>query len=512
MAMHSLPTADLARPRRGLVAAWLTNRATPRFALLVGLGLLSYVSFEFTQWQPRAGELSLPIALLPIRPDVWYTATWLAFGALLWVLLGDQRAPLADADHIGVRRIAVAVVALAFLVEIVSRLTTIGFFGLEGGGQSPRLALLLLGAAVAGAAVLAWTLYRPPGAVVLTALLVAGGLAIRLLWLVVVTPEAQHSDNLFVIRLGLERFVAGQTPYAFFDFTTHANPMPYLPVTFLSYVPPFLLGLNLQTTSYILSLALLPLAWGLMRALAIPPRDRRLVLLALAVFYALPISISLDAQTEFQAFNLALVLTFALVMLNRPRLAAACYGLALAAMPVALYCAGPLLVYAWRTLPRREFVVSAVVTVTTAAVPILAFLLWDAQAFIWSVSYVPREAWGILAERRNVVPYEWPYLFAWHHLGGWLRLVQIGLVILFTWLALTRARDPFGLLVLALGSYLTLTLTSTYVGPHLLQVVLFLIVLAEVARVGAGAASAGRAEGPPDRPQPDLLNPPGTTA
>jgi hypothetical protein len=295
-----------------------------------------------------------------------------------------------------------------------------------------------------------------------------------------------------VIRGGLDRLVAGQTPYAFFDFGTHANPMPYLPVTFLSYVPAYLLGLDLHSVGFGLSLALLGVLALTLRGLAVPAEVRQGALLALAVFYALPLSVSLDVQTEWQVFNFALVGVFCLVALGRLRLAAVSYGLALAAMPVALFCAAPLVAYALRVRPRAEVGWLTLIVAGVAALPIIPFLAWDAGAFIWAVSYVPREAWG-LTPTLNTLPYEWPYRFLWADMPG-LRLVQLALLVGFGFAAWRYARQAHTLIALSAASYLALVVTSgSYIGPHMFTVVPLLVLLADVARPASADLQAATA-------------------
>lgn len=460
MRLATRPLHEHALTRRAWLgrraAHWVIESTTGRFLLLVGLELLYYVSFSFTKWQPRPGQLSVPVSLLPIPSVVWYTGTWLVFGAAMGVLL-LSRGPLTPAmTTVGVRRIAILAVVGAFAFEIVSRLMTVGFFGLER-----RVAPGWLGAGavliLAGGGLLLWLVRRPPSTRVLMALLLLGGLAVRALWFVLIPSDPAHSDNMFVILGGLQRFLAGQTPYAYFDFGTHKNPMPYLPWTFLSYVPAYVARLDIRLTNDVISLVILFTLWATARVLPIRNETRESVMLALGVFYCLPLSVSLDQQTEFQLFNLAMVLTFTLIAVQRDRLAAAGYGVALGAMPVALYCAPPLLAFALRQRRPRDVLVLMALAAATALVPILAFLGWDAQAFLWAVSYVPRENYQALnttgAATLNVVDYELPVRMAWHLWAGrQLVFVQLALLAGFGWLSWRYLRTVHGLIGLAVAS------------------------------------------------------------
>jgi hypothetical protein len=450
-------------------------RLPRRFLLLLGLALLYYVINKHPQYQPQEHELSAPVPLLPIPIVVWHTIGWLIFGTGLWTLFASRAEWAPSADDVPLRRSALATLALAFAIELVARLSGVGFFGLE---QRVGWAGLLVPGTL-GLLALAALLRWPPATPVLTLLMLAGGLGVRLSWLALVPPDPKHSDNMFVIRGGFERLVAGQTPYAYFDFGTHTNPMPYLPWTFLSYLPPFLARLDLRVTSIVLSLALVLLLWALFRALPMSPTVRNGLVLVLGVLYALPLSISLDVQTEFPMFNLMLVLTFALIALRRLHPAAVVYGVALGAMPVALYTVAPLLCFTVRGRPWRQAASLVAIVLVVAGVPVLAFLFWDPHAFLWAVSYVPREAWKSLDNGHWDTPFT---PIVWHRLGGWLRAVQVAWFLVFATLAWQRLRTVHGLIALAAGSHLALVLSGPYVGPHLVQVVLFLAVLGEAVR------------------------------
>ena len=469
--------------RRSAVSQLLAS-STSRFSLLMGIFLLFYLVHEHPQFQVRDGQLSAQVPLLPISMVTWHTCGWILFSGALWALLSSHPHAPTLTNEKGICRTAITVVALVFAIEVLARLSISGFLGFEQYLNATWILMLTGG----GVAFLGFLWLRPPSPLMLSALLFGGGALIRVIWFAFITPTPQHTDHLFVIDLGLQRFMAGETPYAYFDFGTHTNPMPYLPWTFLSYFPPFIAGLDLRMTSFVLSLALLGAFWMVFRALSLSPSVRDQLMLALGVLYILPISISLDEQTEFAPYNLMLVLTFGLIALRQFQLAAVAYGFALGSMTVGLFCAVPLLCFALRTLPWRQVVRLGVIVGGVAGTPILIFLIWDAHAFWWAVSYVPREAWGALDQGLWAAG-PWNTI-VWHALGGWLRLVQVGFFLLFTVLVWRRLRTVYDLIVLSAGGYLALVLSGPYVGPHLVQVVIFLTVLAEA--VGAAESDTTR--------------------
>jgi hypothetical protein len=459
------------------LAPGLLSRPTTRFIALASLPLIYYLAFEFTQWRFKPGQLSEPVSILPIPAVAWYTGAFLLLGLAFWMILAVPARLALGGSDLGMRRAAVLLVALAFGVEIATRMA-VGFFGLES-RLGPTALLGGAGCAVVGLAIA----LRPPRTTVLAGLMLGAGLLARVAWILVVSPDPGHVDNMFVIQRGLERFVAGQTPYAYFDFGSHQNPMPYLPWTFLSYLPAFMLRLDLLMTNIILSLAVIGVLGALAWRLPSAAPERSMLILTVALFYLLPVCISLDVQTEFQWYNLMLVLTYVLLLLGRLRSAAAAFGLALGAMPVALYAAPLLLVYALKTLPVREVARLGAIVFVVAGAPIALFLLWDAGAFTWAVSYVPRENYAGVESTLNVASYEWPIRALWHVVAGrGLVFVQIGCLAAFAWLAVARLQTVRGLIALTAGCYLVLTLSSLYIGPHLPQVAIYLGILGEVTR------------------------------
>jgi hypothetical protein len=187
----------IARPREP--AQTLSHRA--RHLLLLGLVLVFHVIHEYPQLVPQDHALSVPVALVPVPLVAWHTAGWLVFGSLIFLLMRTGSRPAPSLDPLLARRAAILAVAFAYAVEVGGRLYLGGFLGLERRVGIPMLlALSLVGFTAPGG-----ILGGPPRATVLAALLVAGGLGVRILWAAAIAQSLQHSDNPFVIRFGLDR-------------------------------------------------------------------------------------------------------------------------------------------------------------------------------------------------------------------------------------------------------------------------------------------------------------------
>jgi hypothetical protein len=464
--------------------------------LVITLGLIYYLAYEHPQWVGQPGVGPVPIGVLPVRPDVWYTGMWLAFAvALAWLTrdvararmgIGGDAALGADVDDRSLRRWAMVAVAVAYGVELATRLATSRALGLEERLQGDVL-VALVGVAAVG---LGATLLRPPPTRLLIAGLIVGGIAVRTVLIFRVPPDPTYADNLVTIGMSLPKLVAGQTPYVYYDFGTHVNPMPYLPWTVLGYVPPYLLGVDIRWTNVFLSTAIVGLIWWVARSLVLaPPVQRDLVLVA-SVHFILPISAGKDAFTEWQMFNVAVVLAFGAAILGRARLSAAAYGVAGASMPLAIFFAPSLAAYALRTRPPREVAILVAIVVAAAGLPTLAFLALDPAAMVATLVDPPRE----FAEKLARGEVSWPYLLLWHTLAGtWLPHVQPAIVFATIAAAARWVRDPVSLVAVAAMSYLTLVLFSPLVVPHMFPIVLALAIVLEA----AGAAYPSDPAHPP---------------
>ena len=448
-----------------------------RFLLLLSPAVVHYIAYEHTQFQPGefpSGVLPRAVTLVPVPEVVWFTLAWAIFSGLLLVLLATGRQPRPPESDLAIRRAALLVVAGTYAFEFGARIVTARLYGIETEIGSARLGLAA-GGILALAALLRWT----PSAPRLAALVVLGGVALRAASIAFIRPESTINDNLVTIRLSLELLLAGQTPYVFHQFPTHVQPMPYLPWSLLAYVPSFLLGLDIRVTNVLFSLVLVGALWATLRALEIAPAIRNGLILAAAVVYALPKTVGADVLTEWSIVNTFLVATYALLALRRYQPAAVAYGFALGSLLIPVYFAPPILRSLGRSLPLRAIVRLAAIAGLIAALPVLAFLIWDAEAFLTAVLYPPTLFWWRIDEGVRDAANSLPWQIA---LGPWLRLLQGVVFVGFLAVVWTRVRHFHGLVAVSAAGYVALVLSGPLVVPHLVTVVLYLVVLAEAAR------------------------------
>lgn len=477
----------------------LLGRGSVRFALLIALVLAFYVGYRHTIWLPRSGRMPEAFTLLPVSDEVWHTAAWVVFAGLLLLLSVSEVRPSPPRSDLGLRRLVLLAVFAAYALTAGLRLATGRMFGLEE-TLGPAALIALGAAALVAAVVLIWW---PPRTPWLFGILVAAGLVIRLALQALIPPDPAFADNVPAIERSLERLVAGLTPYAVHDFGTHQQTMPYLPLTFLSYLPAYLLGIDIRLTNLVLAAALTLAFWIFLRALPLPPAARNGFVLIAALLFVLPLRMSHDLHTAWAPFNLLLTGAFLLIALGRVRAAAVAYGASLAAMPVALFVAPPLLLLAARTRPLREVAVLAAIVLAVGGLPTLLFVMWDVAAFSRAFSYGTTALWERVAAGDSTLP-----LLLWHGwLGGWLLAVQAAAVAVVAALSWRGPHTVRSLVARSAVLYLVLVITGPHIAQYMTAVVLYLALLQEAVRaagVTAGDRELGlaRRSSPQPAPQP----------
>jgi hypothetical protein len=208
------------------------------------------------------------------------------------------------------------------------------------------------------------------------------GTRVLVLW---VSPfDRLPGDMLSTIDRSLDELLAGRFPYVSFP-----PPMPYLPVMFLAYLPPRLLGLDLRLANLGLDLATVAAAILLAPSSLRPgastghghrgiPPDR----FALPLLMLHPTWVCQSVNTQFAPCLLTAVLLGRAITSAGPRAQAAALGLALGSNQM-LAVTGPVLFAYWlhRWGWRRAIQLTALAMAVFLAL-IAPFLLWNAGQFL----------------------------------------------------------------------------------------------------------------------------------
>jgi len=245
--------------------------------------------------------------------------------------------------------------------------------------------------AVTATVVLAVGALRRWDATAIAGVVACAGVAIRLIYFSHFPIEV-GADMLPLTRGALTNLMAGRTPYSIY-YLPAPLPLTYYPLTWLAYLPPFLLHLDLRWTNLAAGLAIPAGLFfvgvrGAHRAQATGslawPWDLRAghpALLAWAFLFLLPSSIYFDRITT--APVMWSLLAWTLIATN---LGLGCdwllVGLLGAATPLAAVLA-PFVLLAWlHAHGRRGAVIRSAKALGVAAAIIGPFLLWSPRGFI----------------------------------------------------------------------------------------------------------------------------------
>jgi hypothetical protein len=267
--------------------------------------------------------------------------------------------------------------ALLPVAGLVPAMIDVATFVPPDGGWSPlRLAILWGG----GLTLLA-TIRLGAAAVVAVALLL--GTAIRMIHLRHIPITPPNGDMLPLVQGALDNLLAGRSPYTTYQMPWDV-PLTYLPITWLSYLPAYLLRLDLRWTNIAAEIViLLALAWLSAQRGGWRATLRNGWLLTLwAWLFLQPSVIHWDAGNTAPITWALLAVTFALVLAGRDRTGALALGLTAAASPLITVFA-PFVGLYW--LRARGIVATARLvagSMIVAAVFVLPFVLWAPGDFI----------------------------------------------------------------------------------------------------------------------------------
>jgi len=379
---------------------------------------------------------------------LWYLACSAAFVAALALFSGRFWLPWQLSER--------AFLRLALLVGL-GCVAVNGVAAWRRTGTPDVVAVVLLGMGL-----LLLPLWRPSGARVLAALLLAGFI-LRLALVAHAPLDAQEADMLPLIRAAGQNLLSGQSPYRLYEFHEWPLPLTYLPGTWLAYLPAVVLDLDLRLVNVAASAAAAIILWAAARRSPAAP--------LVGVLFLLPQVVVFDLYAEVAVFWLVLAGLLAGLVRERYALAAACYGLALATSPLALVFMPLLFVFLLLRLPPRRLTGLMALAAGIATALVLPFLLWSPGEFLYgTVTWFndPRIAGaGGWLDRNQLYQVG---LAGWFWLLGlvdWLRPIQVVLLGLTTVVVLLRARSWAGLLLGLLWAYVGFVFFNLIIWPYL---------------------------------------------
>lgn len=418
------------------------------------------------------------------RPTI--AAAVLAACAVFWLLPASvwRAADQPVAVQTGLILLPVA----ALIAEMIDVTT----FVPPNGGWSPLRLALLFG----GGALLLAVRRIGTGSVAAVALLL--GTAIRLIHMRHIPIVPANGDMLPLVQGALGNLLAGRSPYM-----TYAMPWPvpltYLPVTWLSYLPTYLVGIDLRWTNIgaeiVIGGALLWLAAQRAGGRVAWRSEPTLVLWAW--LYLQPSVIHWDSGNTAPITWAVLAVLVALVLAGHDRAGAVALGVTAAATPlVAVF--GPFVALHW--VRRHGFVRTAqlgVISVVVAAALIGPFVAWAPQDFVngtyrWfnTLDGWPRQKW------LETDPPVWSVItgfsgeFWLRGAESWLKPIQALIVLVVAALYWRRGARRETLCLHAAAAYLGFMLFNPVLWPYLYNPVLIVGLVGLVPLAVAQATTA----------------------
>lgn len=246
----------------------------------------------------------------------------------------------------------------------------------------PQLAVL-----AAGGLVLAAAVARPLSvrALLLTAGIV--GALLRITTLPALPIDPRDGDQLPLVLAATKNLLAGRSPYGLFFFPWPL-PLVYLPVTWLAYLPTYLLHLDIRLTNLILELLV---AAALLFSLRQDEHRREWELGALlwSVCFLSPWTLQWSLHNTHPVFWAVLAGLLAGVRLGKRGLSVVMAGLCLAASPLGVIVAAFVFAHWLCDRGKSGGLLPAGLSIGAAgllgAVLMLPFWLWDPKGFLFGV-------------------------------------------------------------------------------------------------------------------------------
>lgn len=359
--------------------------------------------------------------------------------------------------------------------------------------ESSRWHIALFGV---GAVALAAAVVRPvsPGWMLAGAVLM--GTVVRLLGLAHVPIDPSRADMLPLVEGALGNLLAGQSPYTIYVMPWEL-PLTYLPVTWLAYLPPHLVGLDIRLTNLVAELLIgATLLWlasvrhtnargdaTSWRASLGAVWRREPALLLWAWVFLQPTSLNWSLATTGPVQWTLLSVTLARVVAGFDWLVAVALGLFVAATPFAAI-ATPFVLLSWlRAQGWRRTAQLTGITAAVAALFVVPFFLWSPEQFVFGAwrwfndnELYPRLRWEMDRTWSYIVGFSG--IFWRFGLVGLLKPLQmvllLGIAALY-WLAGTHRRV---LAPLCTAALLLFTLFNPVLWPYLYNPALVTALLA----------------------------------
>ncbi len=316
---------------------------------------------------------------------------------------------------------------------------------------------------------------------IVTAVVLAGS-TLRLINFKSMPLDPTRSDMLPLVQQALQNFVAGREPYTLYSMPWEL-PLTYLPATWLTYLPAYVLGIDIRYTNLAAELAVgALLAWlcVTLRAAEDPTTNTRAMvwqyepaLLLWAWSFIQPTALHWSLSTTAPIFWLLLSLVLVLTTL-RPENSAGpiVLGITLAASPLALLVLPFIAIRWYRTQGARALGRRLAIVVISALILILPFMLRSPRLFLFGTwqwfndnSLFPRLRWDM--DNTWAVMTGFSGFFWRHGLENLLKPIQTLILGALIWIYWRTSAQSGQLVAILVATFLLFTVFNPILWPYL---------------------------------------------
>jgi hypothetical protein len=317
---------------------------------------------------------------------------------------------------------------------------------------------LALAAGLLALLTIAWR--RPHPAALFATALALGSVA-RLLAAAALPITPEHGDMLPLVRGALQRLLAGQSPYAIYAMPWPV-PLTYLPISWLAYLPPALLGLDIRLSNLIAETCVGVMLWRRSPAAA-----------GLWSWMFLQPSVLNWSLTTTAPIWWAVLAAVLAALIERRHSVWLWLGLAGATSPFAIIVA-PFVIIARRADGWRKLIRGCATALLVGAAWLAPFLIWDAamvQYGVWlwfnDLARYPRLRWEL--DHTWAAQLGFSGSFWRRGLEGWLKPIQIVILLLIGGHTWWRGRSDATLIAALAAALLLFMAFNPVLWPYLYQ-------------------------------------------
>jgi hypothetical protein len=255
-----------------------------------------------------------------------------------------------------------------------------------------------------------------------------------------------------LVRAALASFASGHSPYAMYHMPWQV-PLTYLPATWLPYLAPYLLGLDIRVSSLLAELAVGAIVWRRFRRGADPRAP-----IVWAVIFLRPGMVWWALSTTATIWCAWLAWVLDAIDRARDKESATALGVCGASSPLAAVVAPFAIVRVVRDRGVTAALTVALVAGAIAAALIVPFYLWAPQDFLLGTVRWFNDNQGFPLDRFRLGT--WAHepglsgLFWSHGLVGWLKWIQAGSLVALALGFARRGSERHALPAFAAAAYL----------------------------------------------------------